>query len=235
MAIEFGCENCGQPLKTPGDSAGKRVQCPGCKSIQVVPSPAAKPIEAAKLPPSRSVPPAASPSASSLLDLELPAAPSSFAENQDWSGFESLSGLDGFPLKRSSKPARRGSADKLAMPALWLLISSSIMNVGLFACVAYLGWEAFERINGQGPVEYRASPPVLGILTVVTVAALIELILNLLILQGAIYMRKGIKHRRARMAAVLAAVPFIGGLSCPFGVWAYLALSSDKASDAFPS
>jgi phage FluMu protein Com len=41
MAIEFRCNQCGQLLRVPEDSAGKHARCPKCQALMAVPQPAA--------------------------------------------------------------------------------------------------------------------------------------------------------------------------------------------------
>ena len=39
MAIKFHCENCGQKVKAPDETGGKRGQCPCCKKSVYIPRP----------------------------------------------------------------------------------------------------------------------------------------------------------------------------------------------------
>ena len=79
MSIEFRCNQCGQLLRVPRDSAGKHARCPKCQALMAVPRPAAGEVQdaapavetraeqaPAPLPPAPSSPDAVSPAPAML-------------------------------------------------------------------------------------------------------------------------------------------------------------------------
>jgi len=215
MPIEFRCTGCQRTLRTPDDSVGKQARCPECGAIVVVPQPQGV---------------AAAPSAPGS---ETPPGFSGPAENpyRSPSGY-AFQGPSAVPLS----DVQAYAASRLAGPATGLIVVGSVA-VALHAIVL-LGLLAVLSLNPGAMQGGGGGDPFEPLFAGVTggVVHLIDCILWLLVILGAIRMKRLESYGFATASAVIAMIPCISPccvLGFPFGLWALIVLQDGHVRTAF--
>jgi hypothetical protein len=209
MAIEFSCTHCGRRLRVPDEAAGKQAQCPECSGLTRVPT------EVWPQPAAPSGEPETGGGAFSPYAAPTTAAPA-------WS-YESYTSR------------RQTAAARVAGPATALIVFAIL---GIVLCViglalAFFGvsFLALEPRRG-GPEAEEAAVQ----LVVSGFQAIVGIVVSILILIGAIKMRRLESQGWATAAAVMAMIPCVSPcciLGLPFGIWALVAMGDPQVKWAF--
>jgi hypothetical protein len=220
MPIEFHCTNCGKLLRTQDGSAGMPAQCPECQTITTVPG----------TPGTMSPQPGGSP-----LEAAGPAGSSPFGMGPAPSG----PGDADNPYQSPVTTGYIGSASaagRVAGPAIALIVTASL---GLAWHVVSAIINAITLSNGP-PVVFQPGqgPEVPQWVFVVAIlgGAVLALVLDVVILVGAIRMRKLQSYGLAMAASIIAMIPCVWPcclLGLPFGIWALVVLSDSSVKAAF--
>jgi hypothetical protein len=140
------------------------------------------------------------------------------------------------PYSSPTGPAEsRNAAAIVQGPAISLMVVSIIclLTIGLV-----LLFDLFLIVSGAAE---RMKPPALGISKVTEIGirmgwGVVILVVNAVILAGAIKMRNLRSYGLAKCSAILAVIPCVGPcylLGIPFGIWALVALAKPGVKDAF--
>ena len=227
MSIEFRCSSCGKLLRVGDEAAGRPVQCPECKQIGTAPAGAAGGGGgfAGAGGGQSGAPPEQSPFA--------PAAQSGFPPEQN--PFQS-------PTHGAGPPAdyQYGSpyaANRVFGPAIGLIVAAAIvicvMLLGAAGQIANLA--VMQRMGNVPPPQAPFGPefPVIS----VCVYAGFAVLLNILVIVGAVKMKNLESWGLALTAAILAVIPCISSCCCileiPFGIWALVVLNDPAVRAAF--
>jgi len=214
MPIEFRCSGCQRTLRTPDDSAGKQARCPECGAIVEVPQ-------------------AHGISAPASSGLETASVSSFPAENP----YRSPSGypFQGPPTAPVSD-VQAYAASRLAGPAIGLIVTASIALVfqvlGLIAIGVSLWLEPRGIAAGGGDELLEVmSTGIPGL-----VAQLVGGVLSLVVILGAIRMKRLESYGFAMASAIIAMIPCISPccvLGFPFGLWAIIVMQDGHVRTAF--
>jgi len=122
------------------------------------------------------------------------------------------------------------AAERIAVPAVWLM---ALSGVNLLFLVLGLIHQAIRLQHGLPPAggRFQDMPP-----SVMISSAVVGLVLNAVILIGALRMRRLQSYALAMAAAIVALVPCFSPccvLTLPFGVWAIVVLSDERVRNAF--
>jgi hypothetical protein len=187
----------------------------------------AKPVKTPQLPPLQSSSPLAS--LDNFLEEELTAGPSVKAEKPAWEiptpPAEPSPPMRSYP---SSNKRRSGSGAMgiLKIPAIFMLLFSGLSILGI---VINLGKLLMVMSNGDASMGGDKSSFLIGY----GLGSLIYLIVDVVIIQGALCMLSGSNYDSAKKAAILASIPCCGLLSFPFGIWALIMLSMESVKRNF--
>jgi len=215
MPIEFRCSGCQRTLRTPDDSAGKQARCPECGAIVLVPQGQGMPAASAATGP-QTAPGFSGPGENPYRS------PSGYV-------FQS-------PFAAPISDVQAYAASRLAGPATGLIVIGSIalalQVLGLLAIGVslFLDPEAIAARGGEDLVEILST----GIGGVI--AQLVGCALSLLVILGAIRMKRLESHGFATASAVIAMIPCISPccvLGFPFGLWALIVLQDGHVRTAF--
>jgi len=260
MPIEFRCTQCQRLLRTGDATAGKQARCPECGMVMTVPPPGgagapslAETIAAGESPPSgppAGPPPAAPPAppgsmpgespfegaASPFAGPAMPPSPAASPENPYASPTSSTTAAAPPPIYGD---LQMYAASRVAGPATAL---SVVMAIGI--ALAILGTAVNLFIAGfgagfgpgaQGPQE--PFPMVFSGGINVVLGAL-QTIIGILVIVGALKMKRLESYGFAMAAAVLSMIPYLSPCCClglPFGIWAIVVLSDGQVRAAFRS
>ncbi len=223
MPIEFLCTGCRRRLRTGDETAGKQARCPQCGAIMIVPGMAA-------------APPETGPQAAAGPETPATAAPagSPFAP-------ESAGGAER-PRAPLFFDVEAYAASRVAGPATWLIVTAAIgIALAVFGAV---GKQA--RLDRLPPVlrdaagrELQFPFPVGDAAVALTVAGTtIRLLMGIIVLIGAVKMKRLESYGLAMASAILAMIPCTSPcclLGLPFGIWALVVLSDTHVKAAFRS
>lgn len=212
MAIEFNCVQCQKLLRTGDDTAGKQAKCPECGTVMTIP---AAPAAGMDLPPS-----------------PLPSAGGDpFGSASPFAG--GGSGQASFVPPFAAKPASAAAA-RAAGPAIALIVTAilgicfDILGViGNLIMMAGGGAMRPPRPN-EIPAAFQGG---IGV-----AAGIVALVLGVVILLGALKMKRLESYPFAMTAAIVAMVPCFWPcclLGLPFGIWALVVLSDSSVKAAF--
>jgi hypothetical protein len=126
---------------------------------------------------------------------------------------------------------------KMRAPAIALIISASLNGLaglieliaGLFR-LAGIGGGQMMPVNDAERIGYLTGT------VIVYGSSLLTLLVAPVIIYGAIQMIKGKRYRLARIAAILAIIPFTSCcflVSIPIGIWGLIVLSKSEVKAAF--
>ncbi len=215
MPIEFPCPGCQRTLRTPDGSVGKQARCPECGTIQVVPRP-------------QGMPDAAAPSGQ-----EAGGGTSGSLEG-------SYRSAPGYPFQgpygATISDVQAYAASRVAGPATGLIVLGALaLALQVLGLLAVLGGRGLDpdviRANGGDETLVLLTTGVPG-----TVVQLVGTVVSLLVLLGAIRMKRLESYGFATLSAVLAMIPCISPcclVGFPFGLWALIVLQDPFIRSAF--
>ena len=217
MAIEFRCTQCGNLLRTGDETAGKQAKCPTCGALTTIPGPADMG--------ESQVPPLAP------LGLEISASPvpspgSPFGPGQVLPGQ-----AHPFAARRVSGPATA-----LIVTAILSIVGQVLgilVNLVQMAVPRELAAGRPQMVPGHEPELF---PQMLGGISVAL--GVFGLAMAVLILIGALKMKRLESYSFALTAAIIAMIPCISPcclLGLPFGIWALVVLGDSSVKAAFRS
>lgn len=238
MAIEFRCTLCGKLLRTGDETAGKQAKCPVCGALTTIP----QPTETGE----RQVPPLA-PLGAEIPPPPPPAPGSPFGPGAETGGTRGPEGPYQSPRPYSYQvppgqvellAAQRvsGPATALIVTAILSIVLHSLRVLLLVAQVALPN-----LMRARGPQVFPMpgldlSPEVLA--GIGLVSAVVGLAMAVLILFGALKMKRLESYAMAMTSAIVAMIPCVSPcclLGLPFGIWALVALSDGSIREAFRS
>lgn len=241
MVIRFTCPNCSKTLQVPQGAGGKKAKCPACGSIILIPPPL--PTGSASQAASWGESPSEVPS-SDASDSELPVnAGSSFGEEQQRMFYRASPGpAHAFPYAREGSPYTQISLakSKVSGPATWLIVLSilSIALILIALLVVSLGLTA-AGAAAQDPNFAANEDFAAAVFSLLFNFAtlLVGLAVSVIILVGAVQMKKLRSYGLAMTAAILSVIPctspccFLIGV--PIGIWAIVVLNDPVVKRAF--
>jgi hypothetical protein len=219
MAIEFRCSECGKLLRTDDGTVGRQAQCPECGTVSTVPDSTT----ASEPPPS--------PFAPSPGGNPFGAPPVADAEGAD-NPYQSPTSPTYIPPGQVDAFA----AQRVAGPATALIVTAAL---GLVNQLAGIAWNAAQM--GMGPVVRHHRNEMFPMMMqggVGVAAGVVGTIMGIVVLIGAMKMRKLEGYSFAMAAAIIAMIPCISPcclLGLPFGIWALVVLSDGSVKAAFRS
>lgn len=223
MPIEFRCSQCGRLLRTPDDSAGRQARCPECGNVQAVPEPTAQ------VPP----PPPQEPASPSPFSAPIPPNSGYDLQNPYQTPQYAAGPLPQYP----ASPLHAQAAARVQGPAIGLIITGALGIVGqlLNLVVTAVNPQVFRALNNPNNPNFRfqAMPPAASMAVNV-----LELLVGVLIIYGAIRMKNLQSYTLAMTSAILAIVPCLSPCCCiglPIGIWALVVLLDNAVKPAFQS
>lgn len=241
MAIQFQCPTCSRKLQVPEGAAGKKAKCPACGSIILIPPPLPTG------PVSEAPPWGESPTQAPAFDAATPHPPSSadlsFGDAQRGTFYGAPPRpAHGFPYVTEGSPYAEIShaKSKVSGPATWLIVLS-ILNIALIL-VALLLVSLGLTVAGAAAENSNFVPDEDFWGTVFSLffnfaSLIIGLAVTVIILVGAVQMKKLRTYGLAMAAAILSVIPctspccFLIGV--PIGIWAIVVLSDPVVKRAF--
>ncbi len=216
MAIEFRCSRCGKLLRTDDGTVGRQAQCPECGAISTVPEATAA-----------SGPSLFAPAAGDNPFGAPPAGDATGGENPYQSPVS--------PAYIPPGQADAFAAQRVAGPATALIVTAIlgiISHAGIAINSAQMGMAPImgHRVHLMAPLMLRGSAGVAG--------GAVGMIMGILVLIGAMRMKKLESYSFAMAAAILALVPCTSPccwLGLPFGIWALVVLGDGSVKAAFRS
>jgi phage FluMu protein Com len=223
MPIEFRCQQCGQLLRTPDETAGQSAKCPACGAVREVPK--AEPI-----------------------DAELGDQPTEPGEYQDpnfgqqanyANDYQNAPGFDPYaaPNQQNILPHFLTNGPGLALIILGLL-GLVISCIGLTRVLIFN--EMADLAQFEADVEkisqfnFTVEPEMFRTATIISNG--FSILLNLILIYGGIQMRALRGFGWAMAASIIAVIPcfspccFIG---VPIGIWALITLSNPLVKMGF--
>jgi len=255
MPIEFRCTQCQRLLRTGDETAGKQARCPECGMVMTVPAPGgavppslAETIAAGEIPPS-GPPPGAPPGPTGPMAGQspfeggmppfagpaMPPSPPGSPENP-YASPTSSSPAGAPPLVYGD--LQMYAASRVAGPATALIvvmaISIALTILGILFSLFAVGMAGFEEGLGRGnepfPLMLSGGTNVLQ--------GVVGLVIGIVVIVGALKMKRLESYGFAMAAAILAMVPCLSPccyLGLPFGIWAIVVLSDGQVRAAFRS
>ena len=213
-------------MRPPAEDAGRHgraaVQCPACGALTIVPG-----------------------SGGAMSATVLPAAPppdgapaAGFPPGPPTTGFGGTGqypspAAGGYPLA----PADRMALDRVAPPATALIVVACLgILFDVFVMLAMVHVAINPLPANQRPGLNREDIPL--VVTAWVTYGLANVAVNVLILVGAVKMKKLRNYPLAMAVSILALIPCVGPcclFGIPFGIWALIALCDDSVRMAFRS
>ncbi len=225
MPIEFRCEQCGKLLRTGDDTVGRQAQCPNCGTISVVPGPAEAGRSAAPLAP---------------LDVGGSSAPGTpFASGvgvENPYGSPGIMGSCLLPGEPDPMAAARVAGPAIALSVVGILnIITGLGLAGVYGTIAAM----VATGNGAGIIPLRSTPDQVMTGSIFwIILGVVGLLLGIVLLIGAMKMKRLESHTFAVIASIVAIIPCVSPcclLGLPFGIWAIVVLSDHSVKAAFRS
>jgi hypothetical protein len=226
MSIEFRCHECGKLLRTEDGTVGRQAQCPECGAVSTVPDATAA-SEATASPfapaagdnPFGSPPPADAESGDN--PYQSPVSPTYIPPGQ----------VDAFAAQRVSGPATA-----LIVTAILALISQAgLVTIGL----TRMGVAPMMPRHHRNEMFRDDMVPMMMVGGGANVAGgLLRIAVAVVMLVGAMKMKKLESYSFAMASAIIAMVPCISPcclLGLPFGIWALVVLNDGSVKAAFRS
>jgi phage FluMu protein Com len=220
MSVEFRCSQCGKLLRTDDGAIGRQAQCPECGAVTTVPE-SSEPSE-----------PSASPFGQQGGENPFgvpPPADSQGAENP-YQSPATPTYLPPGPMQGDTAAA----AQRVAGPATALIVVSIlaiVLQVGA-TIVNIVGFAA-----GQGAQHQRIDMfPMWAGGGIHLVSGAFGVIIAVLVLIGAMKMKKLENYPFAMASAIIAMIPCFWPcciLGLPFGIWALIVLGDSSVKAAF--
>jgi hypothetical protein len=219
MSIEFRCSQCGKLLRTDDGTTGRQAQCPECGAVSTVPpsSMASSEPSASPFAPQEGANPfGASPVAdagNTDNPYQAPVSPTYLPPGQ----------VDPFAAQRVAGPAT--ALIVTAILAIVLQVGATIVNlagVGMGHALRHNRIDVFAGATGGIHI----------------VSGLFGVIIAVVVLLGAMRMKRLENYGFAMASAILAMIPCFWPcclLGLPFGIWALVVLSDGSVKAAFRS
>lgn len=224
--IEFRCTGCNKLLRTAADTAGKQAKCPECGRILPVPAPGAG-VPGETLPYTPPPPPPSEEPASPF----APGGPEPAAPGDPENPYLAPTQY-GQPPPQPFTGSAATAASRVAGPAIALIVTGGLgiaaQVVGLIVNLAQVGWV----MPGGGPNQM----PVFFSGGVAVVTGMINLLVGIVVIVGAVKMKNLESYGFAMASAIVAMVPCISPcclLGLPFGIWSLVVLSDAGVKAAF--
>ena len=215
MSIEFRCSQCSRLLRTGDDTVGRMAQCPECGAQTLVPAP------------EPTIPPSSTPPSESGF---VPSRPGPTASPGD-GAYHATAGPGAGPgySGNTSYALQRVSAPGVCLIVIAVL--SLVMGVlNILANILQIGIAAVGDMKEVMPVMFMGP--------VVIFSGAIGIIVAIVVLIGAIKMRRLETYWLAMTASILALIPCIAPcciFGLPFGIWALVVLSDPIVKMSFKS
>jgi DNA-directed RNA polymerase subunit RPC12/RpoP len=213
MPIEFRCSQCGKLLRTGDETAGREAQCPECGALSRIPTGTGS---------AQALPPSASPGSDAF--ASTPAG--STDSGQPF----------GTAYQNSFLPADPFAAARVSAPATALIITGVLGVVGQVVGVVVNLIQITVGAGLAGPGR-EVVPAMFGA-GVYAVVGVFGIALCVLVVVGAMKMKRLESYSLAMAAAVLSVVPCTSPcclLGVPFGIWALIMLNDSSVKAAFRS
>jgi hypothetical protein len=228
MAIEFRCVQCQKLLQTPDETAGKQAKCPECGTIQPIPGPG--PVAAGPPP----IVGEGSPFAPGASNPEQAGPPPPGGPPGPENPYQSPRDYTSGPVPWSDSSYLRAYALDRVSPPANILIAYAVVGLVLqtLGLVANLLSMAKPNAFGGNPnlnVEIFSGG-------VVITMGLFGMAATVIVLIGALKMKRLESHGWATAGAVCAVLPCVSWccfLGIPFGVWALVVLNDPVVKSAF--
>jgi phage FluMu protein Com len=213
MAIEFRCTQCNRLLRTGDETAGRDAQCPECGAISAIPASTA---------PSEPPPPAGPEGGNPFAVWQAPEAQPP-SDNPYQSPVSSLYLAPG----RADPFAKQ----RVAGPATALIVTAVLGLIGNVLSLAFIGFVLSQRpaLPPNNNLDDFTGYMNLGV-------AFIGLPVGVVMLIGAMKMKKLESYGLAMAGAILGMIPYLSPcclLGLPFGIWALVVLSDGSVKAAF--
>ncbi len=223
MPIEFRCSHCGKLLRTPDETAGRQAQCPECGALTEVPAAAAG-----------SAAPPLAPLGSDSAAGEAEAAGTPFRPGTVPPGFDSANPYQSpYGDAYAVAPAQRvsGPAVGLIVTAISGIILQGFGLLGNLMTAAAVN-AGRPPMQGRNDFQMFFTPPVL------IGTGAFALVMGVLVLIGAMKMKRLESYSLAMTSAIVALIPCISPcciLGLPFGIWALVVLNDPFVKASFRS
>ncbi len=239
MSIEFRCTQCNKLLRTGDDTAGRQAQCPGCGAIGVVPGPMNAMPGAVDAGVMNAAPPEVSPSpsageASNSPFAAGPAAP--YLQNVE-NPYRSPSAASELG-EQQEEILQAAAMRRVAAPAVALIVVSILGLLMYLVVGGFYGFMIVMLSNGNHPFVPPGQDPQTVFVGCIfwIVVAVVGAIVDIVILVGAIKIRKLENYGLAVTVAVLSLIPCISPgclVGLPFGIWMLIVLCDNSVRAAF--
>jgi len=212
MAISLSCDQCGKEYSVADTSAGKRFRCKGCDAIVTVPS---------------------GPGVYSSTEEDDDWEDDEWDDDQDDSPRSSSNEFDPYATPRRSKNRRSshrnsiGSAGQIS--SVFMMIISGLWILGFLGFIMVLLTEVGGNAGGD---------ELMVVLGVYGALFLVSIVLNGLIIYGAVQLRSGGSKAFAMTAAIICCIPCIspcGIFGIAIGIWALVDIQTISDAGGFNS
>jgi phage FluMu protein Com len=213
MAIEFRCPQCNRLLRTGDETAGRHAQCPECGAITPVPASTA----ASESPAPQYVPAAGNPFAVDAAEAQPP------SDNPYQSPMSTACFVQRLPEQLALQ--------RVAGPATALIVMSVLGMICDLLSLAFILVFTFGNLPGGPKVGFDDFGGMFNMSV-----AIIGLPAGIVMLIGAIKMKKLESYGLAMTAAVIGVIPYLSPccpFGIPFGIWALVVLSDGAVKAAF--
>jgi len=251
MPIQTTCPSCGRPLRVPDNLIGANVKCPGCQTTFLAgdPLPERYPMPA-EPPPSESPPPipseavreqtAPTEQGSAIEEgirketgprsIPLPPPPD-YDEEDDEEDEEDIERMEEARRRRRRHSLREQARSRLNAPGIGLIVT------GILALI-YAIFQVVSSAIQIARIPAMAGPQqnmIMGIMGVTFVLYALSIVVSVLIIRGAIKMRRLQSYGLAMTASILALLPphDCCVLGLVFGVWTLIVLNDVDVKGSF--
>ena len=235
MAIEFRCQQCNTLLRIADGTTGRQAKCPECGTMMTVPAPASD-MPASGVPgesPPSYPPPPPPPSQGEdpfSSGQERPA-----GQESQWNPYQSPGPSAQAPWQAQpygSQFDTTAASARLAGPAIALIVVASLgLALQLIALPINL-WQLGAGPQPRPPIDM----PLVFEPGFAVGSGILNMIVAIVMLVGAIKMKKLESYGFAMTASILAVIPCFSPCCCldlPFGIWALVVLSDARVRAAF--
>jgi hypothetical protein len=211
MSIEFRCSGCGKLLRVGDDAAGRQMQCPACNQIGTVP---------------------------------VGSAQAGAGQNQFQPTEQAFPQQEQNPFQSPTQPGGpspeflQGSeyaAGRVAGPAIGLIVAASV-SLAFFACLTAIYVLVLVMVSSGRNFGNQPADPSVGLGAVIMIIiGVIGVIRGILLIVGAVKLKKLDSYGFAMTAAILAVIPCCScfPVEIPFGIWALVVLNDPAVRAAF--
>lgn len=229
MPIEFRCVGCQKLLRTPDQAAGQQARCPECGAVMLVPGGLAPADASAGGPFAQTVGYPAGP------EQERAAPPPGEGAARPYGHPATHRGpaMD----RAATAEVQAYAATRLAGPATALIVTGAVgVAMSLMAVGLNVVRGGFVPRGMRAPMEDMLAELFAG--WVGAGIGMLHVVLGVLVILGAMKMRRVESYGFAMASAILALIPCTSPcclLGIPFGIWALVVLSDPHVRMAFPA